>query len=74
MIKDSSPERVLQYFVWYCECSQHYRFPAASLDAGKHIGKGLYVMDLKVSRRPIGRLQPTSQLCGPRPGQHVSTG
>ena len=47
MIKNSTHERVMKYFVWYCEASQHYRFPAASLACGKHVCKGLYVMDLK---------------------------
>jgi len=43
----STPERVLQYFTWYAEASWQYRLPAASLAAGKYIGKGMYVMDLQ---------------------------
>ncbi len=42
----STPDRVLQYFVWYAEATWHYRLPAASLASGRYIGKGLYVMDL----------------------------
>jgi hypothetical protein len=47
MIKGSSTERVLKYFAWYCEASLHWRFPGASVECGKFIGKGMYVMDLK---------------------------
>ena len=43
----STPDRVLQYFLWYAEASWHYRLPAASIACGKYIGKGLYVMDLQ---------------------------
>ena len=46
-LQESSPERVLEYFVWYSEASQQWRFPAASLQAGRYFGKGLYVMDMK---------------------------
>jgi len=40
-------ERLNAYFVWYSEATWHYRLPAASLLAGKYIGKGVYIMDLK---------------------------
>jgi len=46
MVKGSSSERVLQYFIWYSEATVNYRLPAASLVAGKLIAKGLYVVDL----------------------------
>lgn len=46
MTKHETPERILKYFVWYAECTQHYRLPACSLVHGKHRGKALYVLDL----------------------------
>ena len=46
MVGEKGPEAVLQYFIWYSECTWHYRLPAASMAAGKYVGKGLYVMDL----------------------------
>ena len=46
MIEHSSPERVLKYFVWYAECTQHYRLPACSLEISKHHGKAMYIMDM----------------------------
>lgn len=44
---NSNLERLNAYFVWYSEATWHYRLPAASLLAGRYIGKGVYVMDLK---------------------------
>ena len=41
-----SQERFLQFLVCYGECTMQYRFPACSLAAGKHIGKGVYIVDL----------------------------
>lgn len=46
-MQESDTDRCLRYFVWYSEASQHYRFPQASLEVGRYMGKGLYVMDLK---------------------------
>lgn len=46
-MQQATTDQVLQYFVWYSEASQQWRFPAASLACGRYHGKGLYVMDLK---------------------------
>jgi len=46
MMKSSTPDRVLKYFIWYSEASIHYRFSQASIECGRFIGKGLYVVDL----------------------------
>ena len=38
---------MLEYFTWYSEATVHYRLAAASVAAGKHIGKSVYVMDMR---------------------------
>ena len=43
----SSTDRLLEYFTWYSEATVHYRLAAASVAAGKHIGKSVYVMDMR---------------------------
>ena len=40
-------EQTQKYFVWYAEASLHYRLPCASVAAGRYIGKGTYIVDLK---------------------------
>ena len=43
----SSTDALLAYFTWYSEATVHYRLAAASVAAGKYIGKSVYVMDMR---------------------------
>jgi len=43
----SSTDRLLEYFTWYSEATVHYRLAAASVAAGRYIGKSVYVMDMR---------------------------
>mmetsp|Transcript_3619 Transcript_3619/g.9188 ORF Transcript_3619/g.9188 Transcript_3619/m.9188 type:complete len:407 (-) Transcript_3619:817-2037(-) len=38
---------LMKYFIWYAECTMHYRMPAATLQAGRIVSRGSYIIDLK---------------------------
>jgi len=45
--RNTPTDDVLKYFAWTSEASIEYRTAAASVVAGKHIGKSLYIVDAK---------------------------
>ena len=68
----SSTDRLLEYFTWYSEATVHYRLAAASVAAGRYIGKSVYVMDMRGFG--IGKfgsdaraLHPLAAPCSPSP-------
>lgn len=48
-LKGACPDlaTLMEYFIWYAECTMQYRMPAATLQAGRITYKGSYIIDLK---------------------------